>query len=200
MKVLLEKAFNRYLALDPESEQRIAALQGKIVTLELIGLSLTVQLVFTHHNVQMHWDHCSEADLTIRGTPLNLLHMSLAKEQRKKFFAEDVKIEGNMELAQQILAVFDELEIDWEDQFARIAGDIPAYHTGQVFKKIKRFNQRLCNAFSYNLNEYIHEEINLFPPIEALQHFFHDVDDLRMDVDRLEVRIEQLQKKIRDSL
>ena len=40
------------------------------------------------------------------------------------------------------------------------------------------------------------EEINLFPPPEALNDFFSDVDNLRMDAARLEARVVLLSKKI----
>jgi ubiquinone biosynthesis protein UbiJ len=42
----LQKALNRYLALDPESSQRLAALNGKWVALELLPLKLTFFLHF----------------------------------------------------------------------------------------------------------------------------------------------------------
>lgn len=194
MKQLLEKAINRYLALDSESASRMASLQNKIVTIELKGLKLVMQMVFIAGGLQLKWDDFLDPDLIIRGTPLNLLHMSLV-EDKKKFFADDVLIEGNMELAQQVLAVFDELEVDWEEALSTLVGDVPAYHAGRVFSRLKNVSLRIRKAVSYNLNEYVHEEINLFPPVEALHDLFHGIDELRMDVDRLEVRIEKLKEK-----
>ncbi len=194
MKAMLEKAINRYLAMDSESKRRMALLDNKIVTLELAGIALTTQLVFTTNGIQLKWDHFIEPDLIIRGTPLNLLHMSLSTD-RKKFFADDVIVEGNMELAQQVLAVFDDLEMDWEDTFSKYLGDVPAYQTGRLLRHLKNMSQRFRNILSYNLNDYVHEEINVVPTKEALQHFFHDIDELRMDVDRLEARIEKIKEK-----
>lgn len=194
MKQLLEKAINRYLALDSESKKRIHSLQNKIVTLELRGTPLTMQMIFSYDTVQLKWDDFVDPDLIIRGTPLNLLHMSLATD-RRKFFAEDIIIEGNMELAQQVLAVFDELEIDWEDYMSTWVGDVPAYQTGRIMRHLKNTHERMRKLFSYNINEYVHEEINLFPPKEELQQYFREVDELRMAVDRLEARIEKIKEK-----
>ncbi len=194
MKQVLEKALNHYLALDRESKRRIALLQDKRVTLVLSGTPLIVQLVFRTEKIEMHWDHFSEADITIKGTPLNLLHMSVARENHQRFFAEDVLVEGNMELAQHVLAIFDELEIDWEEKLSQWVGDVPAYQTGRVMRGMRAFKQRVERTFMRNLNEYLHEEINLFPPVEALQHFFNEVDELRMDVDRLEARLLKLKE------
>lgn len=195
MKQLLEKAINRYLALDSESKKRIHFLQNKIVTLELRGTPLTMQMIFSNDTVHLKWDHFNDPDLIIRGTPLNLLHMSLVTD-RRKFFAEDIVVEGNMELAQQVLAIFDDLEIDWEEYISTWVGDVPAYQTGRIFRHLKNTSQRIRNLVSNNLNEYVHEEINLFPPEEALQDFFQAVDELRMDVDRIEARINKIEEKV----
>lgn len=195
MKQWLEKAVNRYLALDPESKQRMIPLQNKIVTFEIKGISLTVQMIFIEKMIQLKWDQFQKPDLIIRGTPLNLFHMHMARDQRQSFFAEDVMVEGNMELAQHVLALFDELEIDWEDYFSTWFGDIPAHQVGRLMRDAKKMGQRICNTFSYNTSEYIHEEANMFPPKEALQQFFQEVDELRMDVDRLNARIEKLRAK-----
>src|SRR5579872_5600547 len=140
---MLEKAINRYLAWDPESRKRIALLQGKRVTLEMMGIPLTVQMIFTENAIELKWDDFDKADLIIRGTPLNLLHMKLAREKRQQFFAEDIVVEGNMELAQQVLAVFDELEIDWEEYFSKWLGDVPAYQTGRLLDRLKNVGQKI---------------------------------------------------------
>ncbi|HSW69166.1 MAG TPA: SCP2 sterol-binding domain-containing protein [Gammaproteobacteria bacterium] len=196
MKQCLEKTINHYLALDPETGNRLLVLKDKIVTIELLGIHLTVQIIFTEKNIQLEWENFLKPDLMIRGTPLNFLHMSAARNQRKQFFAEDIVIEGNMELAQQVLAVFDDLEIDWEEYASRWVGDVPAYQAGRLSRKIKNFGKKIGQTFSYNLNEYLHEESNLFPAAEALQDFFQEIDELRLEVDRLEARIANLKEKL----
>lgn len=196
MKQLLEKAINRYLALDSESGKRIAPLQGKIVSLEIKGTSLSVQMIFKENGIELKWDNFYHPDLTMSGTPLNLLHAKIAPEKRRHFFAEDVVVEGDMELAQQILAVFDELEMDWEEYFSKWLGDVPAHQMARFLTRLKNVGQTVQKSFSYNLNEYVHEEINLFPAVEALQLFFHEIDELRMDVDRLEARMLKLKEKL----
>jgi len=199
MKHWLEKAINRYLALDPESEQRIALLQDKVVTVEMTGVPLSVQLLFADKTIQLKWQDFIEPDLVIRGTPLNLLHMSLAApDKRQAFFAADVVIEGNMELAQHVLAIFAELEIDWEDYFSRWMGDVPAYQSGRFVREFKKITRTVRKTFTEYVNEYCHEEINVVPPVEALQDFFKDVDELRLDVERLAARVAQLKQKVQD--
>lgn len=197
-------ALNRYLDLDPESRARLDALQNKIVTIELLVNETPLykesmhqfQIEFTADGIKLKTEEFSTPDTLIKGTPLSLLRMTFTKEDRKKFFSDDVSIEGNIELGQQVIALFDELEIDWEEYLSRWLGDVSAHELTRFSKKIKTISKRFRSTLLQNINEYTHEEINLFPSLEALQDFYDDVDTLRMDTDRLETKIQKLTEKI----
>jgi ubiquinone biosynthesis protein UbiJ len=191
-----QNALNRYLALDPESKSRLHALDGKTIAIELSGLGLHFHLEFTRQEIKLNRNAAIKPDTTIKGTPFSMLHMSLARHDRKKFFAEDVIIEGNIELGQKAIDLFDSLEIDWEEYASHWIGDVSAHQLGRFIKKTVRVGKKIRLTLRENMNEYIHEEIDLFPPGEALSDFFNDVDTLRMDVDRLEVRLEKLSKEV----
>lgn len=193
LKNKIQTLLNQYISLDPESEKRLTALNGKVVTIELNMLTgLIFQLHFTAAGIKLKSSDFNKADTVIKGTPISLLHLSLSPDNRKKFFAEDVSIEGNIDLGQQVIALFDELEIDWEEYLSRWVGDVPAHNIGRFANKMKKFSKKIRETMLQNINEYTHEEIHLFPPPEELQDFFHDVDILRMDVDRLAARIQKL--------
>lgn len=191
----LQKALNRYLALDPESKNRLALLHGKSVQLEITGMNLQFQLQFADDKILCTDNLTTPAHTHIQSTPLSLLRMINAEGDRTQFFAGDVHISGDLELAQQMVDVFDELEIDWEEYLSRWIGDVPAHQMKNLSRQLKHFHQRFSDILSQNINEYVHEEINLFPPAEALQDFFTEVDELRMDVDRVAQRIERLKEK-----
>jgi ubiquinone biosynthesis accessory factor UbiJ len=200
MRSFLEKnvqiILNRYLALDPESIHRLNALKGHRITIELNGLGLVFQLIFTESTLLIKTNDFDKADTLIKGTPLSLLHMTFTSGDRKKFFAEDVIIEGNLECGQQVIELFDTLEIDWEEYLSRITGDVPAHQIFRAVSHLKNVTTRLQKTLTQTLNEYVHEEKNLFPPPEALHDFFQEVDDLCMHTDRLEERTARLYKKL----
>ena len=108
------------------------------------------------------------------------------------FFADDVEIEGNIELGQQLIDLFDHLQIDWEEQLSHITGDIPAYHIGQLARKISSWVQHTNESLTTNINDYIHEEAQWLPTREALNDFFNDIDQLRSDTDRIEAVVHQI--------
>src|SRR5438445_261657 len=92
----LERAFNAYLSLDAESAKRLQELKNKIVTLELIGIGI-FQYRFTEGGLQGLSGEKMTPDVTIKGTPLSLLHLSVTRN-RHRFFVDDVSIQGNLEL------------------------------------------------------------------------------------------------------
>jgi len=188
----LEKALNRYFSLDPESAKNLQKLQGKIVTIELLGIGLTLQMVFSATGVQLKADDFSEPDTLIQGGPISLLHIALARDKRKNLFAENATITGDLDFGQDVMALFDDLEIDWEEHLSHWIGDVPAHQTGRVIRGVKNLSERVRRTMTQNVNEYVHEEIDLFPPSEALRDFFQAVDELRMEVDRINALFQTL--------
>lgn len=192
----LSKAINSYLQLDPESTHRLAKLKGKIITIELLPFHFIFQCVFQENGIELNQEQSYPTDTTLRGTPLQMLDMLLTKNHRQQFFANDVVIEGDAAVGQDAIALFDELYIDWEDHLSHLIGDIPAF-------QLTKFTQRMLNKFkqtentmTQNINEYIHEEKRWLPSAEALSDFFHEIDQLRMDVDRSEAKIKWLEKHL----
>lgn len=192
----LQHILNHTLMLDSESEQRLEQLNEKIVTIELLGINYIFQLYFHNKKIQLRTTELKPPHTHIRGTPLALLQMSLTPENRKQFFAEDISIKGDIECGQKVVELFDMLEIDWEEYLSHWIGDFPARQAGRVATKIKKFSKTLRTSLLQNIREYVHEEINLFPPTEEIQDFYQDVDNLRMDTDRLEARINYIIKSL----
>src|SRR5437899_2136497 len=134
MKTLLLKnasqAINKFLALDKDSIERIKKLDNRIIAIELLPMHLCFQLFFKDNKVSVHEDKVESASTFITGTPIQLLSVMLAKENRQQFFAQDIKITGNVELGHEVIHLFDQLQIDWEDKLANVVGDVPAYYLG----------------------------------------------------------------------
>ena len=189
---LLAKATNSYLKLDPESLFRLEALQGSVVTIELLPFHFIFQCSFSATGINIQPGESLTATAKMKGTPLQMVGAMLVKENRQRFFADDLVIEGNADIGLQLVALFDAMHIDWEEYFAHIAGDTVAHHAGQLAGGIKKWFNQFETSFTQTISEYIQEEKQWFPAREALQDFFLDIDTLRMDTDRMEAKINLL--------
>lgn len=190
----LTGAINAFLKLDPESQARLKKLNDKSIAIELRPFNINLQCVFSENHLQLVTDETMQCDTTLRGTPMQLLGVMLTKENRQQFFADDLKIEGNAEFGQQVVELFDHIEIDWEEHLSKLVGDIPAYRAGQFARGVRAFLANIDHQLTQDVNEYVHEEAGWLPTREALQDFFTDVDDTRLAIDRLEARIKHLQQ------
>lgn len=189
----ISKAINAYLALDPESLDRAKKLRDHAFAIELLPFHFHFIGYFDESGIHLSTDHTAQPEVTLRGTPLQLLGATLAKENRHRFFSDDLVIEGNAEIAQQITALFDHMQIDWEEHLSKLTGDHVAYRVGRFAERALAWLNNANDSLTASTTEYLHEELQWFPTHEALDDFFNEIDILRMDTDRLEAKIQQLQ-------
>jgi ubiquinone biosynthesis protein UbiJ len=202
MKMILASlttAINAYLHLDAESKERIKPLKGKIIAIEFLPFHFIFQARFDEQGIQLLSDENLQAETTLRGTPMQMLGVMLDKKNRQRFFAEDLVMEGNAELGQHMVDLFDHLQIDWEEYLSRMAGDVPAHHAGRLFNTFKNWFTASRKDFCSDLADYLHEETRWLPSRESLNDFFSEIDLVRMDVDRAEARMKHLAQQLEEN-
>jgi ubiquinone biosynthesis protein UbiJ len=176
--------------------QRLSRLQGKAITIEILPFHWLFQCLFTETGVCIYKEEMIPSETTIRGTPLQFLGVLKNKQHRQAAFADELTMDGSAEFGQQVMQLFDELAIDWEEQASRLLGDVPAYHASRLLGKLSRWVTQVDQSLSDDINEYAHEEAKWVPPNEALTIFLKDIDALSMDVDRLDAKVKQLRAAI----
>lgn len=194
----LSKTMNTWLKLDPESPARMKKLQGKTIAIEFLPFSFEFQCYFDEAGVNLFIDETIMPDTLIRGTPLQMLGVMLSKENRQRFFADDLVIEGSAEVGQEMIELFDHMQIDWEEYLSKMIGDVPAYHAFRLLNKFNHFLRGSEESMRNNIREYLHEEAEWLPSREALNDFFSEIDTIRMDVDRMQERISLLQRETKE--
>lgn len=188
----LTAGLNSYLALDPESPARLRKLQGKLVSIELLPFNFLFQCHFTTQGITIETGKAHLAEVRITGTPLAMAGMMLNKSDRQAFFADDIKMEGDAELGMEVVELFDELQIDWEEPLSQLIGDVPTHYASRLLQGVRGWLKHADESMKMNVTEYLQEEAQWLPAREALQDFFNDIDALRMDVDRAAARIERV--------
>jgi ubiquinone biosynthesis protein UbiJ len=192
----LEAALNGYLGLDPVTRERLAALHGRTVGVEVLGLGL--DLFFTpaeNGELLVHGRHEGEPDCWLRGTPLDLLRASDEAQGADQLFSRRVRIEGDSGLAQRFGAILASIDVDWEEQLSRLVGDVAAHEAGSAARAGQAFVERTGRTAERNLTEYLQEEARLLPTRYEVKELLAAVDVLRDDVERLAARVDRLQQR-----
>lgn len=185
----IEAALNAYLNIDENSKRRLGKAAGKSLQVELKPFELFFTCKVNETNVELTGLATDDATAKVKGTPLQLAGVAISRSNRQQFFAEDLTIEGDAEFAQQVIDLFDSVEIDWEEHLAALIGDVPAYQVSKYKNKFKKWLRSSSSSLAQDISDFLHEEAAWFPVREELNEFFEDIDSLRMDTDRLESRI-----------
>lgn len=190
----LEKAFNQYLSFDPEAPQRLAALEGRVIAIEILGLNETLYLFPADDGVMVLGEFDADADTTISGTPLALAKLAVKDDAASVLFSGEVKISGDTRLGNQFKKILAQLDIDWEEQLAFYVGDVTAHQVGNLVRDASSWLHRSSRSLQLDLGEYLQEETRLSPSNAELNRFIKTVDTLRDDIDRLEARINRIKE------
>jgi len=60
-----------------------------------------------------------------------------------------------LRLPEQVINLFDQLEIDWEEYASHLIGDVSAHQVGRLLRDAQRFVRHTNKTLSRNINEYI---------------------------------------------
>ena len=191
----LETALNQYLELDTEMSSQLAGLHGSSIGFDLSGTGIKIFFIPDQlGRVQVFGQIEGEPDCLVTGSPLALMRSS-GEDNADQVFSGDVQIQGNSSLAQEFTRILKQVDVDWEEQLSHITGDIIAHQVGNAFRNTASWLNRNNQSAAMNLQEYLQEEARLLPSVFELENFYHDVDQLRDDTERLAARLSRLQAK-----
>jgi len=189
----LEAALNRAVALDPDTYDALAALEGRRIALSLASppLALEIAVAEQHLHVGPVREH-AEADLSVRGTLGGLLaQLSFARPERATT-AGKLRISGDAELAHRLQTLASRFDPDWVKPFTDVLGDVVGVQVAQAVQGALRQAQLRGADLARTTAEYLTEESRDVVPRAELAAFHDDVDALRDDVERLAARIGRL--------
>lgn len=186
LAVLLQAAFNRYLALDPDSGARIEKLQGKLVCMEFSAIDLQAWLLFHPDRVEVLEHYEAEPDTTISGAPFTMMALATGSTD---IFSADVQITGDIDCARRFSQILERLDIDWEEHLSTLTGDTVARKIGLLHASVGSWLHRSRDSMQSNIADYLRDETDHLPYDWELDEFTDAVDDLRDRTVKLEARI-----------
>ena len=192
----LEAALNRALALDPETRDALAPLDGRAVSLRLDSPDLGLRIGVAGDRLTVGpIDTENAADLAVHGTRLGALLGQLpmlAARRRNGADAGRINVSGDAELArrlQQLAAGFDP---DWQQPFVSAFGPVIGVQVARVLRQGLAHLRDGAKDVAGSAAEFLTEESRDVVPRAEQSAFHDDVDGLRDDVERLAARVARL--------
>lgn len=196
----LEIAINRVVSEHPEAAERLQALDGRCLQLDIRNAGLGFRLYASNGAVEVSLPpkpatQQNRPDARIEAGVGDLMRMAAGQSDAVSMIASDLRIEGNTDVAQQFQKLLQEAPMDWEGQLAKVVGDVPAYEIGQIGKRLFGLARHAAKSFITDGSEYLRDESKDLAWPHEIDSFRSDVETLRDDVARLEARIFQLKSK-----
>jgi len=187
----IELAMNTALKYDPATKQKLAGM-GDILALNITQPALTLYFTGADDGVCV-MQYC-EAEVTTELSGSLFALFNLLKEPGS-LAKSDVSVSGKIGVLQQWQDVFSDLDIDWEDALASVLGDFSPY-AATAIKKTAGYAQQQQKEVRRLAQEYIVEELRIVPSEPELEHFYEQVRNTTLGVDRIGARIARLQQTL----
>jgi len=188
----LEAAINRTLRLDPETFAELTGLAGKVLAFNFANTGMMLYIIPNDQGLHLSRQHTGVVDVTIRGTPVNLLAFVLSSSGSGEGFTGRLEVIGDVGLAQRFQGTIKELDLDWEEYFSHWLGDTLAHKLGNVVRGSARFAKNTRHTLEQDISEYLRYEKEVLPEQDEVSEFITAIDVLRDDAERLKLRIDKL--------
>ena len=188
----LESVLNRNVAESRRAQALARQLDGRVMSLTVEGTPLAFFFRADGGRLAITSRHDGHADASLSGTPIALLALAGPKAEgalRKG----GVRIEGDAEVAQKFRDLLEQAQPDFEEELARVLGDVAARRVANVARGLFDWGRKAAGSFTGSVVEYLQEEGRDLPTRVEVDEFLEGVDRLRDDTDRLEARLARLE-------
>ncbi|TAL97435.1 MAG: sterol-binding protein [Rhodanobacter sp.] len=190
----LETALNHTLALDPETQHKLLALDGRRVQLHLRGPEIALAI-----NVEDGKLCVGPADedsqLKVAATPGSLLAMMFRRDE-DGVAPGKVEIAGDAELARRLQKLSSKFAPDFEEAFARAFGDVLGVPLARAVRKGLVHARESAAHLTEDAADWLRDEARVALAPGEVETFLDDVDTLRERSERLEARVQRLARRM----
>lgn len=187
-----QELLDRGVAASADAGRLCRRLAGRSLRLELVGLPLSVRLEATGAGILVSVDPSGTADCTLTGLPLAMARLGLTGDT-EVFRNGAVSVSGDPVLAQDFQRLLTLARPDWEEELARVVGDVAAHQLGNVTRSLTRWGRQAGTTLGRDVGEFLTEESRDLPGRFEVEEFLDEVDRLRSDVERAAVRLARLE-------
>ncbi len=187
----LQTAVNKLLALDPELPDKLQAFEGKVIELQITGINQNLFLLPHQGGIDIRRQYDAAPDAILRGSPLALAKMGLARDVAPSLLEGEVEIIGDMRLGRAFKRLLSDMQIDREELLSSFTGDVLAHELFKRGRALVQWGRRSSESLALDVGEYLQEESRDVVSAAELEQFCDDVDTLHADAERFAARLSQ---------
>jgi len=188
----LESVLNRNVAGSRRAQALARQLDGRVMSLTVEGTPLAFYFRAEGGRLAIATRHDGPADASLSGTPIALLALAGPKAEGA-LRQGGVRIEGDAEVAQKFRDLLEQAQPDFEEELARVLGDVAARRFANVARGVLDWGRKAAGSLTGSVVEYLQEEGRDLPTRVEVDEFLDGVDRLRDDTDRFEAKLSRLE-------
>jgi ubiquinone biosynthesis protein UbiJ len=188
----LESVLNRNVAGSRRAQALARQLDGRVMSLTVEGTPLAFYFRADGGRLAIATRHDGPADASLSGTPIALLALAGPKAEGA-LRQGGVRIEGDAEVAQKFRDLLEQAQPDFEEELARVLGDVAARRFANVARGVLDWGRKAAGSLTGSVVEYLQEEGRDLPTRVEVDEFLDGVDRLRDDTDRFEAKLSRLE-------
>ena len=193
----LETTLNHVLSLDPDTQSKLSALDGRSVQLHLQGMDLALAVTVEGHRLKVG-PAPERSDLRVAATPGSLLSM-LFRRNNESLAPGKVEISGDAELARRLEKLVSQFAPDFEEAFTRTFGDVIGVPLAKAVREGLAHTRESASHLAQDGAAWLRDETQMAVAPGEIESFLDDVDNLRERTERLEARLARLERMPRGS-
>lgn len=190
----LETALNHTLSLDPDTQRKLAALDGRSLQLHLRGPELALAITVEGSALRVGPPQ-DTSQLRVALSPGSLLAMVLRRDE-EGVAPGKVEIAGDADLARRLEKLASTFAPDFEEAFARSFGDVLGVPLAQAFARALRHARASAGYLAEDGADWLRDEARLTPAMGEVETFLDEVDALRERSERLDARLARLRQRM----
>lgn len=190
----LESALNHTLSLDPDTQQRLAALNGRSVQLHLRGPEIALAVTVEDARLKVGPPQ-DDNQLRVAATPGSLLAMMFHRDD-DGIAPGKVEIAGDAELARRLEKLASKFAPDFEEAFARTFGDVLGVPLAKAVRQGLAHARETATHLTEDSADWLRDETRVALAPGEVEDFLDGVDHLRERSERLESRVQRLMQRL----
>jgi ubiquinone biosynthesis protein UbiJ len=196
---MLTAIASRLLALDAETSAHLTRLNDRAIALCVRDRDWKIFAVVSDSKVTFSRNFAGDVDVSMLGQLTDYIALVKANKGGESLAAGRIEITGDLAVAQDVQAVLDGLELDFDEMLSRFVGDVMAHQIGRVVRGAGRSAKGALGKCESDLGDYLAHELRAVPVREDVEALRRSILVLTEDVDRAQARLRKLLSKVPDS-
>lgn len=188
-----EKAVAQLIAMDPKAQGGLSRLAGKQLSFRLKEWPMTVVLSTTAQGMLFN-QHDEAVDCAIQTDIASLRLLRDPSQLTRLIKADALQIDGDIQVAQQYSAFFQQLDPDWQQTLSRYVGDALAHKIARSTQQLHQYLSNKTVAVQQLSTELLQDELQLSPGAAELAQFSAAVSLLAAKADILQQQLQHLRE------